>query len=66
MLDDLIWFKGSLRELFRGILTSLRGEGGAIGSRSYLGTIRHSYDGVQRTARPTTLGQWYILSGNGR
>ena len=34
----------------------MRGEGAAIENRYYSCGVRHSYDGVQRTARPTKFG----------
>ena len=36
-------------------LSPLRGEGAAIGGRQYSFVLRHGYDGVQRTARPTPV-----------
>jgi hypothetical protein len=37
-------------------LSPWRVEGDSMGSRSYLGVVRHGYDGLQTTARPTKLG----------
>ena len=37
-------------------LSPLRGEGAANGHHYYSFGVRHSYDGVQRTARPTQFG----------
>jgi hypothetical protein len=48
---------------FRGNLSPLRGEGAAIGNRSYLGVVRHSDDGAQRTARPTIFCAGGVIIG---
>jgi hypothetical protein len=41
-------------------LSALRGEGAAIGNGQYSFVLRHSYDGVQRTAGPTNFGSWPV------
>jgi len=41
-------------------LSPLRGEGNAIGHRHYSFGVRHSFDGVQRTARPNKFGSWVV------
>jgi hypothetical protein len=46
-------------------LSPLRGEGSAIGSRHNFMILRHSYDGVQRTARPTNFGSWTVSRSGG-
>ena len=46
-------------------LTPLRGEGAANGHHYYSFGVRHSYDGVQRTARPTKFGSWPVSRSEG-
>ena len=53
------------RIFVRGNLSPLRGEGAAIGGRNNLDVVRHSYDGVQRTARPTKFGSWPVSRSEG-
>jgi hypothetical protein len=47
-------------------LSPLRGEGTAIGYRHYSFGLRHSYDGVQRTARPANFGSWSASRSEGK
>ena len=45
-------------------LSPVRGEGVAIGRRDYFFGDWHTYDGVQRTARPTKFGSWVMGSSD--
>ena len=46
-------------------LSPLWGVGAAIGHRHYYFIYWHSYDGVQRTARPTQFGSWAVRRSKG-